>query len=63
MLAAGFGVFAGAGWARSLGIIFVSIQAVAYFLFIPYAPFWAIVLIVIDLWVIHSLAVHCREVV
>jgi hypothetical protein len=62
VLAAGFGIFAGAAWARWLGIIFVSIQAVANFLFIPYAPFWAIALIVIDLWIIHSLAIHRREV-
>ena len=61
VLAAGFGVIRGAAWARWLGIIFVSIQALSNFLFIPAQPFWAIILIVIDLWIIHSLFVHRRE--
>jgi hypothetical protein len=61
VLAAGFGVISGAAWARWLGIIFVSIQALTNFLFIPAQPFWAIILILIDLWIIHSLFVHRRE--
>jgi hypothetical protein len=60
VLAAGFGVMSGAAWARWLGIIFVSIQALTNFLFIPAQPFWAITLILIDLWIIHSLFVHRR---
>jgi hypothetical protein len=63
VLAAGFGVMSGAAWARWLGIIFVSIQALTNFLFIPAQPFWAIILILIDLWIIHSLFVHRRETV
>jgi hypothetical protein len=39
VLAAGFGVTRGAAWARWLGIIFVSIQALTNFLFIPAQPF------------------------
>jgi hypothetical protein len=61
VLAAGFGVMSRAAWARWLGIIFVSIQALTNFLFIPAQPFWAIILILIDLWIIHSLSVHRRE--
>jgi hypothetical protein len=61
VLAAGFGVMSGAAWARWLGIIFVSIQAIINFLFIPAQPFWAIILILIDLWIIHALFVHRRE--
>jgi len=60
VLAAGFGVMSGAAWARWLGIIVVSIQALTNFLFIPAQPFWAITLILIDLWIIHSLFVHRR---
>jgi hypothetical protein len=60
VLAAGFAVIAGAAWARWTGIAIVSVQAVVNFLFIPVQPFWAITLIVIDLWVIHSLFVHRR---
>jgi len=61
VLAAGFGVISGAAWARWLGIIFVSIQAITNFVFIPVQPWWAITLILVDLWVIHSLFVHRRE--
>ena len=60
VLAAGFGIFSGAAWARWLGIVIVSFQAVTNFLFIPVQPFWAITLILVDLWIIHSLFVHRR---
>src|SRR6476660_9962495 len=60
VLAAGFGVIRGAAWARWLGIIFVSIQALTNFLFILVQPFGRS-LTVIDLWIIHSLFVHRRE--
>ncbi len=63
VLAAGFGVVSGAAWARWLGIIFVSIQALVNFAFIPVQPFWAITLILVDLWIIHSLFVHRRETI
>lgn len=61
VVAAGFGVISGAAWARWLGIIFVSVQAMANFLFIPVQPWWAITLILVDLWIIHALFVHRRE--
>jgi len=60
VLLAGFGVLSGAAWARWLGIIIVSLQALTNFAFIPVQPFWAVTLILVDLWVIHSLAVHRR---
>jgi hypothetical protein len=59
-LAAGFGIFSGAGWARWLGIFIVGISMIVNFLFIPFQPFWAFTLILIDLWVIHALFVHRR---
>jgi len=63
VVAAGFGVFSGAAWARWLGITVVSLQALANFLFIPVQPWWAFTVILIDLWIIHSLFVHRREYV
>lgn len=61
VLAAGFGVISGAAWARWLGIVLVGLQAMLNFIFIPVQPWWAITLIVVDLWIIHSLFVHRRE--
>lgn len=58
--AAGVGVLSGAAWARWLGIVMVSLQALTNFVFIPVQPFWAITVILVDLWVIHSLFVHRR---
>jgi hypothetical protein len=59
-LAAGFGIFSGAAWARWLGIFIAGISMIVNFLFVPYQPFWALTLIFIDLWVIHALFVHRR---
>lgn len=59
-VAAGFGVFSGAAWARLLGIVIACLSIVVNFAFIPFAPWWAITIILIDLWVIHSLFVHRR---
>ncbi|HVN11602.1 MAG TPA: hypothetical protein VMT69_05885 [Kineosporiaceae bacterium] len=61
VLAAGFGVIAGAAWARWTGIVLASLQALINFVFIPVQPWWAVTLIVIDLWIIYSLFVHRRE--
>jgi hypothetical protein len=55
---AGFGVIAGATWARVVGIALVSLSAILNFLFIPYYPFWAILIIAVDLWVIYALSVY-----
>ena len=58
VLLAGFAVLAGQTWARVIGIILVSISAILNFVFIPWAPFWAITIIAIDIWIIHALAVY-----
>jgi hypothetical protein len=57
---AGVCVVAAAGWARWLGIVLVGLQAITNFAFIPVQPFWAITVILIDLWIIHSLFVYRR---
>jgi len=58
VLIAGFAVIAGQTWARILGIILVSISAGLNFIFIPWAPFWALTIIAIDIWVIYALSVY-----
>jgi hypothetical protein len=52
-----FLLFSGGVLARGLGIFFATISALANFLWLPYYPVWAIVLIAIDIFVIWSLAV------
>jgi hypothetical protein len=58
---AGWAVFSGRTWGRIVGIILAALSAVANFLFIPYYPFWAILIIVLAVFVIWALAVHGRE--
>jgi hypothetical protein len=52
---AGFALFQGATWARVVGVVLVGLGMIANFLWLPYAPFWAIVLIAIDGFVIWAL--------
>ena len=52
---AGWAVFAGRVWAAALAILLAALSAVANFFFIPYYPFWSILLIGLAIWVIWSL--------
>ncbi|WUG04921.1 hypothetical protein OG803_02125 [Streptomyces sp. NBC_00467] len=52
---AGFALFQGSTWARVAGIALAGLAMLANFLWLPYAPFWAIVLIAIDGVVIWAL--------
>ena len=55
LLATGFGLFSGSPWAGVTAIFLAGLSAVANFFFIPYYPFWAIVVIALDVWVIWSI--------
>lgn len=56
IFAAGLGIFSGATWARAVGITLAIISAIANFLYIPYYPAWAILLIALNVIVIWALA-------
>jgi hypothetical protein len=62
VLLAGFGVFSGAVWARTVGVILASVSAIANFAFIPWYPVWSIVIIAIDITVIWALTAHGRDI-
>ena len=51
----GWGLFTRATWAGMVAIFIVSLSAIANFFFIPYYPFWSIVVIALDVWVIWAL--------
>jgi len=55
LLATGWGLFTGSPVAGIVAIFIVSLSAVANFFFIPYYPFWSILVIALDVWVIWSL--------
>jgi hypothetical protein len=52
---AGAALFQGATWARVVGVALAGLAMLANFLWLPYAPFWAIVLIAINGFVIWAL--------
>jgi hypothetical protein len=61
VIAAGYGVFSGATWARVVGITLASLSAIANFFFIPYQPVWAILIIALDVLVIAALSAYGPE--
>ena len=54
-------ILRGAAWARMTGIFLASLSMVAQFLFLPYAPFWSVIMIGIAFFVIWALAVYRPE--
>ena len=60
-LAAGFGLFTGATWARVLGITVALVSAVVNFAFIAAFPIWAMIMMAIDVLVIYAIAAHGKE--
>ncbi len=51
-----FGMFVDAGWAKVSAIIIASLSIILNFLWIPYYPWWSILVIAIDLLVIWAVA-------
>ena len=63
VLLAGFGLFTGAVWARTVGVIVAVLAAIVGFAWIPWYPVWGIVFIAISIAVIWALTAHGRDVV
>ena len=59
---AGVSLFFGAVWARTLAVVIAAISIVANFLWLPYYPVWAVLIIAFDMFVIWALTAHGRDV-
>ncbi|WP_246577401.1 DUF7144 family membrane protein [Actinospica durhamensis] len=57
----GLALFTGAVWARIIGIAVAGLGMIANFLWLPYYPFWAILLIAIDIFIIWALCAGMRK--
>jgi hypothetical protein len=57
-IAAGFTVRTARLWARSVGIAFAMISAIANFLFVAYSPDWSLTVIALDVVVIWALCTY-----
>jgi hypothetical protein len=58
---AGVALFTGAPWARAVGVVLAGLSMIANFVWLPYAPVWSIVLIVVDGFIIWALCSPRRE--
>ena len=59
---AGVGLFSGAIWARTVAVIVAAVSIIANFVWLPYYPWWALLVIVLDFFVIWAVVLHGRDV-
>jgi hypothetical protein len=60
-VAVGLAILAGQTWGLITGIMVASLSALSQFLFLPWAPIWAIVIIGFDIAVIWALCVRMGQ--
>jgi hypothetical protein len=58
---AGIGLFSGAIWARTVGVILALISAIAAFAWLPYYPIWGVIILTMAVAVIWALTAHGRD--
>ena len=58
---AGCGVLARKTWGVVVGVVFCALSAIANFAFIPYYPFWSLLIIALDVLVIWALLRYRAE--
>ncbi len=54
-------LFMGQWWARAVGVILAMISAIINIGFLAASPFWALIMIALDITVILALTVHGSE--
>ena len=62
VVGAGFALFSGAVWARSVAVALACLSIVANFAWMPYYPLWSVTIIAFDLFVIWALTAHGRDI-
>ena len=60
-LGAGLGLLRGQVWARTVAVIVALVSIVANFLWLPYYPWWASLVIIFDVFVIWAVTAHGRD--
>lgn len=53
---AGIGVFSGSTWSRVTGIVVAVVSILVNFFFLPYYPWWSLLMIALGVWVIWALS-------
>jgi hypothetical protein len=58
----GFALLSGATWARVVAIILASLSAIGQLLLIPAQPWWALIIIAVDILIIYAVSAHGKEI-
>ena len=61
LLVIGVSLLRGQTWARFAGMFVAAISAILNFVWLPYAPWWALMVIVVDVLIIWALASYLRQ--
>lgn len=61
MLLTGVGLWSGQTWARVLAVIAATLIALVQLTIMPAYPFWAVLMIALNMLVIYAVVVHGRE--
>jgi hypothetical protein len=61
LILAGFGLLAGSTWARVVGILAASVNAIVQLAYLDHNNFWSFTMILVDIIVIYGIAVHCGK--
>ena len=61
VLLAGLGLFSGAVWARTVGVILAVISGLVAFAWLPYYPVWGILFVTMSVLTIWALTAHGRD--
>ena len=62
VLLAGAGLFSGAVWARTVGVILAVISGLVAFAWLPYYPVWAILIVTVSVFTVWALTAHGRDI-
>lgn len=62
VLIAGFAVFNGSVWARTVGVVIAIASILVNFAWLPWYPIWGILMIAANTFVIWALTVHGRDI-
>lgn len=61
LLTAGFSVLNGGMWGRVIGSIAAGVGILANLIYLPAYPIWALVALVLDVFILYALVVHGKE--
>lgn len=57
----GLALFTGASWARIVAVVAAGLSAIGQLFLVPAQPWWALIVIAIDILVIYAVTAHGRD--